>query len=206
MRHASDDLPQDAARARLDAWRADGCDRIDPLRFGLIDALHRRANAHSGAARRVIDTRLHALLEDYAARIEQARGAASNQAPAAPLPSPFAALSLDKVRTARSAPPAAVLDYFRELWSKLSADRQVQVSLDSVPKNAGPLNSSSLVHRALLQMRDISPDYLRHFLGYAETLSWLDDLQRGDPATTAAKEAPRAAAAKKPKRGTRTAR
>uniref|UniRef100_UPI00197FFD23 DUF2894 domain-containing protein n=1 Tax=Burkholderia sp. Ac-20379 TaxID=2703900 RepID=UPI00197FFD23 len=140
----------------------------------------------------------------------RARGAANapSHTPAAQSAqssNPFAALALDKARTARSAPPAAVLDYFREIWSKLSADRQVQASLDSVPKNAGPLNSSSLVHRALLQMRDISPEYLRQFLGYADTLSWLEDLQRGDPAVAAAKEAPRAAAAKKPKR-TRTAR
>ncbi|HAP25467.1 MAG TPA: hypothetical protein DCR74_07495, partial [Achromobacter sp.] len=34
------------ARAVLDAWRASGADRVNPLRFHLIDALDRRAAAY----------------------------------------------------------------------------------------------------------------------------------------------------------------
>jgi hypothetical protein len=44
-----------------------------------------------------------------------------------------------------------------------------------VPKNAGPLNSSSLVHRSLSLMREVSPEYLQHFLGYLDSLAWLED-------------------------------
>ncbi len=44
--------------------------------------------------------------------------------------------------------------------------------LDHVPANAGPLNSSSLVHRSLALMREVSPGYLRHFLSYVDALAW----------------------------------
>ncbi|WP_437176686.1 DUF2894 domain-containing protein [Burkholderia glumae] len=77
----------------------------------------------------------------------------------------------------------------------------MQRSLDRVPKNAGPLNSSSLVHRALLLMRELSPEYLRQFLVYADALSWLEDLH--GEAATAHREAPRAKAGA-PKQARRT--
>ncbi|MGD7298559.1 DUF2894 domain-containing protein, partial [Ralstonia pseudosolanacearum] len=35
------------ARAMLDAWRARGADRLDPVRFHVIAALDRRAAGHS---------------------------------------------------------------------------------------------------------------------------------------------------------------
>ncbi|CAJ3399657.1 chemotaxis motB protein [Burkholderia pseudomallei] len=76
-----------------------------------------------------------------------------------------------------------LLDYFRETWSKLSADSQLRASLEQVPKNAGPLNSSSLVHRSLSLMRELSPEYLRQFLSYVDALSWLQQMN-GDEAAT----------------------
>ena len=53
-------------RQRLDAWRAQGADRVDPVRFALIESLARRAGAHEGLARRLLDERLSGLVEDYA--------------------------------------------------------------------------------------------------------------------------------------------
>ncbi|ALK34025.1 DUF2894 domain-containing protein [Burkholderia plantarii] len=184
-----------AIEARLAAWRAHGADRLAPVRFAALDALARRASTHAGAARRVLDARLDARLADYAAIVERAathEPVTAAPAEARPARHAFAALRDDVARAARRGPPAELLDYFREVWSKLSADQQVQQSLDRVPKNAGPLNSSSLVHRALLSMRELSPDYLRQFLAYADALSWLEDLH-GDAASTQ-KEAPRATA------------
>ncbi len=201
-----DDVTADAGsvRSRLDAWREQGLDRLDPLRFGRVEALVRRASGRDGTTRRVIDARVDVLMAEYA-RIVELGAVVSGDADASveATPSAFAALAsvLDPKRVARTGPPASVADYFREIWSKLSADRQVQQSLDSVPKNAGPLNSSSLVHRALWQMRDISPEYLRQFLAYADTLAWLEDLQGGPAAMLPVKDAPRAAAKKTVKRG-----
>ncbi|MFC4702640.1 DUF2894 domain-containing protein [Paraburkholderia caffeinitolerans] len=200
------------ARATLDGWRAQGADRLDPVRYALIDALDRRASTHAGAARRVLDARIDGLLADYAGAIERAAlHAASNPPAHAENASPQDASARGTSLTAhignadhlaRSGPPAELLDYFREVWSHLSADQQVQQSLDQVPKNAGPLNSSSLVHRALLLMRELSPGYLRQFLAYADALSWLEDLSAA--MAPAPKETPRASAAKEgAKKGTR---
>ena len=64
--------------------------------------------------------------------------------------------------------------YFRNTWSKLSADKQVTKALDQAPKNAGPINSHRLVLQSLALMRDISPDYLNRFVSYVDTLLCLD--------------------------------
>ncbi|AIO84831.1 DUF2894 domain-containing protein [Burkholderia pseudomallei] len=230
-----------AARAQhtLDAWRERGADRLDPVRFRFIDALRRRAAAHGGDARRLLDARLATLIDAYAADLRRAESngdaceCAGAPAPApasstSPAPTPAApsttttspatsspgepargplAALLDYIgsreRPTASAPdetraaPASstasgrvalraepeLLDYFRETWSKLSADSQLRASLEQVPKNAGPLNSSSLVHRSLSLMRELSPEYLRQFLSYVDALSWLQQMN-GDEAAT----------------------
>jgi hypothetical protein len=62
----------------------------------------------------------------------------------------------------------------RSTWSKMSTQKQVLQALALAPKNAGPINSHSLVLRSLALMRDISPDYLNRFVSYADTLLSLD--------------------------------
>nr|WP_063583457.1 DUF2894 domain-containing protein [Achromobacter ruhlandii] len=91
-------------------------------------------------------------------------------------------------------PDMPVLDGLREIWSGLSADRQVRQSQEQVHKNAGPLNSNQLVHRALSLMRELSPGYLQQFVTYTETLAWMEQVIA---ATPPAKEAPSAAPTKK---------
>lgn len=198
------------AQTLLDAWREQGDDRLDPLRFHFIDALARRAATHEGEARRVLDARLSTLLEAYAADLAS-RGASTAQAseraavPCKPTRGPLAELvdylaSHPQAGDERVALSAAVrselkaLDYFRETWSKVSAEKQVRVSLEQVPGNAGPLNSSSLVHRSLSLMRELSPGYLQQFLAYVDALSWMEQITGG---TLPVKDAPRAASAKK---------
>ena len=67
---------------------------------------------------------------------------------------------------------------FREVWSKIAADKQVDQALVRGPENAGPLNSHMLVLRSLALMRSLSPDYLRRFLSHADSLLWLDQAQQ----------------------------
>ena len=205
-----------SARATLDAWRERGADRLDPMRFRFIDALERRSAAHSGAARRVLDERLAALLGAYAGDLEGAEFKAEDAASAGNAASSREGLkdlvayiaanhasSEDGGASAgnparpmpRSYPELAILDEFREIWSRVSTDRQLRQSEHQVPKNAGPLNSNILVHRSLSLMREVSPGYLRQFLSYADALSWLEQLTA--VAAPPAKEAPRAASAKK---------
>lgn len=51
----------------LDAWRQRQAERLDPLRFRFIEALARRVDAHHGQARHLLEQKLSALLDAYAA-------------------------------------------------------------------------------------------------------------------------------------------
>jgi hypothetical protein len=62
-----------AALGQLERWRAQGADRIDPVRFALLDALAARTQAQTGATRALLEARLAALLAEYRIRVEQAR-------------------------------------------------------------------------------------------------------------------------------------
>jgi hypothetical protein len=204
------------AQATLDGWRQRGDDQLDPMRFHLIEALNRRACAHLGEARRLLNDRLSQLIEAYAADLERAAvqdpEAASVVTATASAGSALAGLNeyavnrhaqltqashgetvnASAVATQRASyPELAMLDYFREVWSSVRTQKQLRQSFDQVPDNAGPLNSSSLVHRSLSLMRELSPGYLQQFLSYVETLSWMEQLNIG--AAPAEKEAPRAA-------------
>ena len=74
----------------------------------------------------------------------------------------------------RPAPEARTLQFFKRTWSRLSADQRLAQSRAALPDNAGPLNSQHLVHRSLVLMRELSPEYLEHFVGYIDALQWLE--------------------------------
>jgi hypothetical protein len=207
------------ARTTLDAWRERGADRMDPIRFHFIEALDRRAAGHSGEARRLLDERLAKLIEAYAIDLERAASKAGDTDAKAssgePARGTLAGL-IDYIAshapvdgdglTAGSATPRPssypeleALDYFRETWSKVRSEKQLRQSLKKAPGNAGPLNSSSLVHRSLSLMRELSPGYLQQFLSYVDALSWMEQMNGGG--ALPAKDAPRAASAKKNTRG-----
>ncbi len=142
------------ARLMLDAWRERGADRLDPVRFHFIEALERRAAGYDGEARRLLDGRLCGLLETYAKDLESAASRTGDAAGAAASRGEVAGGALaelvDHIAThacgdgdgstavngaARkpSYPELEVLDYFRETWSRLSAERQLKRSLAQVP-------------------------------------------------------------------------
>ncbi|WP_321918649.1 DUF2894 domain-containing protein [Burkholderia cepacia] len=191
-------------RATLDAWREQGADRLDPVRFLRIDALERRAAALEGNARGLLDARLATLIEGFAAvvaRADEAKAAASGTAQAddavgrgPSLAALVERLGRDAQADRRGLDPELV-DYFRTMWSKVRTEQQYRQSLDQVPRNAGPLNSNSLVHRSLATMRELSPEYLQQFLSYVDALAWLEDLAGGGAQPE--KEAPRAKTVKK---------
>jgi hypothetical protein len=184
-------------RSTLDAWREGGADRLDPVRFHFIDALDRRAASHSGEARRILDDRLSKLIEAYAIDYvndlenaacqtanagEPARGALAGLIAYMTLCAPVDRDDPTAVHTLprrSSYPEMEVLDYFRKTWTKVSTERQFRQSLEQVPGNAGPLNSSSLVHRSLALMRELSPGYLEQFLSYIDALSWMEQMNGG---------------------------
>lgn len=201
------------ARAMLDAWREAGADRVAPVRFQFMDALQRRAAAQGGEARRLLDGKLAALIQAYETELEGAPVDAAEYAPAPasaiPEPGPLAALTAyiaDPGTDARGAadlratyPELQTLEYFRGVWSRVSADRQVRQSQEQVHKNAGPLNSNQLVHRALSLMREVSPGYLQQFLSYTDALMWMEQVHAA--IAPPPKEAAPRAGAKKTARG-----
>ncbi|WP_175698082.1 DUF2894 domain-containing protein [Burkholderia ambifaria] len=207
-------MTDDATHVRetLDAWREQGADRLDPVRFHRLDALEKRAAAFDGDARALLDARLATLLEGFAelvARAGEAAGASETAQAVAQAPARGALgglveqLARDAQADRRGVDPE-LIDYFRTMWSKVRTEQQYRQSLDQVPRNAGPLNSNSLVHRSLATMRELSPEYLQQFLSYIDALAWLEDLAGGGAQPE--KEAPRAKAAKPAKPAAKPAR
>lgn len=179
-----------STQATLDSWRASGADRLDRVRFCFIEALHRRAAGQTGEARRILDARLDELIAAYAADVDRTTATSDASDAKAPADSALAQLLRDiasRQRTdvgeaadggsgpqPRALPELKILEDVRDTWSRVSAEKQLRDALDKVPVNAGPLNSSSLVHRSLVLMHEVSPDYLRQFLSYVDALSWLE--------------------------------
>jgi hypothetical protein len=70
---------------------------------------------------------------------------------------------------------------FRQAWNTAHTLEQVQQALARKPAQAGPLNSHALVVESLALMRCASPEYLRRFLQYAESLQWLEQARAQVP-------------------------
>ncbi|NMK48760.1 DUF2894 domain-containing protein [Achromobacter sp. Bel] len=203
------------AQATLDAWRDSGADRVDPVRFRFLDAMARRTAALDGPARQLLDGRLAALLQAYEDELgTESAGRGDTAAAGAPEvtrsasalaglidyladPDPPGGVSgwtRDTLGLRATYPDVQMLDYFRGVWSRVSADRQVRQSQEQVHKNAGPLNSNQLVHRALSLMRELSPGYLQQFLSYTDALMWMEQMHAATAPTP--KDAARAGAPK----------
>ncbi|CAN7642244.1 DUF2894 domain-containing protein [Variovorax sp. LjRoot290] len=166
----------------IDARRERGDHRFDPVRFRFIEALARRAAAHGGDARRILDDRVAKLLAAYDEDLERAPCADSTTTREGQPHRGALAELVDHVgRHASSYGDSALktLGYFRSTWSRLSADRRLTQSLATVPQNAGPLNSRHLVHRSLMLMRELSPEYLHRFMSYVDALQWVDQANGG---------------------------
>lgn len=87
---------------------------------------------------------------------------------------------------------------FRDTWSRIAAEAQVERAVGRGPENAGPLNSHLLVLRTLALMRDLSPDYLRRFLAQTDALLWLEQAQSRPRAAPTKPRPPRPPRQKKP--------
>lgn len=191
-------MPAETAslHARLDAWRAQGADRVDASRFALMVALAQRALQHDGPVRQHLHARLQELADTYADLLADPPTATStrgtDESPLRQLLEQFAnaprlGASPHPVATAqagatRAPTPAAeltpmpLLDEFQQLWSRIRIDSLLRQCLDGLPEDAGPLHSSVLSYRAMALMREISPGYLQHFIAYADALTWLEQL------------------------------
>lgn len=174
----------------LESLRAEGAERVDPVRFRYLETLAARLPTQPPSVQRVLETRLRTAVLDYAARVPaqpvQAPAALAQAGPAAA--SPLALLNRDLQHRARahggderallndSASPPALpsVQRFGEVWAKIAAEQRVDEAFSRGPENAGPLNPHRLLLRSLALMRNLSPDYLRHFVSQMDTLLWLE--------------------------------
>jgi len=204
----------------IDAWRGRGAHHFDPVRFHYIETLARRASHLGGEVQRLLNDKVAALLATYGDDLERAQCAHDSACrPAATddsgvhqpkrgalaelidhigqhaLFQTHASSAKDAAPGLSSPPELKTLSHFRSTWSKLSAEQRMTQSLARAPANAGPLNSHHLMHRSLMLMRDLSPEYLNLFMSYADALLWLDQVNGA-----AAKDVPRAQGDRKPAR------
>ncbi|MGH8815871.1 MAG: DUF2894 domain-containing protein, partial [Achromobacter pestifer] len=139
------------AQATLDAWRDSGADRADPVRFRFLDAMARRTAELDGPARQLLDDKLAGLLRAYEAALD-ARPAVADEANSADETAPGALAALidylahpdapdgdpawtrDALGLREAYPDVQMLEYFRGVWSRVSADRQVRQSQEQVHK------------------------------------------------------------------------
>lgn len=200
------------ALQQIHALALDGAHQFDPVGFHYLETLASRTGAHQGSVKRILEAKLEAATTAFQARFEQAQG--ERQQPLAP-PTPADPREtlrglVHRLAQDRSAPVLGAAEVhierrpelravrnFRNTWSKLSVNKQVNQALTQAPKNAGPLNSHRVALRSLALMRDISPDYLHRFMSYVDTLLCLE---QGEKPTLSSSKAPAAAdTGKKPK-------
>ncbi|MGS2718291.1 DUF2894 domain-containing protein [Eionea flava] len=62
--------------------------------------------------------------------------------------------------------------YYR-LQHQQRVDQFMDTALNAKPETPGPLNPETLAIRLLSQIHDLSPEYIRHYVTYFDTLQWL---------------------------------
>ena len=181
-----------ALRAQLDAWRASGAERVDPVGFHRLDALARRLASADAPTRARLQPRIDALARAHAATL--ARKAAATPAaidPARPLAALVAECTARRggIAAGTTGPgvpaiehaPLPALQPARQLWNALRTERQLRQSMQQPHEDTGPLNSAHLVNRMSLRMREASPAYLERLIGYVDVLSELEHLLGSRP-------------------------
>lgn len=169
-------------------------------RLRRIEALAARVAGLEGPVRAVLEGRLKALLQDPSPRTPdggppppgpvapasalagltrllaelhtRAGASPTGQRPHAPEP----VFKGDLPSAVIDAAPLPALEAARQTWARLRMDDHLRHVMAEVPDDAGPMHSTVLVHRAIAVMHEAAPDYLQHFLGYADALAALERL------------------------------
>ncbi len=158
---------------------------IDTVRLHRIEALVRRAAAHRGEARR--------LLDDKLARLQAARECVPQVTPPEAADAPRSALAGLLAHIASQDDAAGelkTLHRHRGTWTRLQLDLRVTQALAQVPDNAGPLNTQRLLNQALQLMRNAAPQYLQHLMAHAEALLWVDQARQPGVRKSGARKPP----------------
>jgi len=73
---------------------------------------------------------------------------------------------------------------FRESQEKLSSEKLIRKAIKEGPDNPGPINPHMLAIRSLSTMQSLSPQYLKRFLSYIDTVFWLEQASEGQKPNT----------------------
>jgi hypothetical protein len=171
----------DGAKEAEAAALAEEAAQRDPVGWHYIQVLAERTRTQTGPAQAL----LQAMLSTAVAKLQVRLAAPQNQntLPASSTASPLSALLQDMTAPSAEHPlsPSGQgrmdnprVAQFRQQLGKISVQKQVTQAIAQAPQNAGPINSHMLVLRSLGLMRDLSPDYLNRFMGYVDTLLFLD--------------------------------
>ncbi|AMO22468.1 DUF2894 domain-containing protein [Ramlibacter solisilvae] len=180
---------------RIAALRARGAARLEPVRFHALESLARRLPAQSADVQAVLSGKLQAALGECEQRLAPypaqpappIRPAARRAAPVSPLAplnqqlrAAAAARALGAAGEPHDPDELASAHRFRQAWSRGHTLDRLAQALARRPAQSGPLNSHALVLQSLAMMRELSPDYLRRFVVYAESLQWLEQAATPD--------------------------
>lgn len=156
--------------------------RSDAVRRHYFEVLAHRAQTQPEPVRRALEEKLARAMAEQQPRIERNEIPLDRISYPSPLSDLLRHIAQQAAQDIKNDPPhdeedhtdLKSLRYFRDSWSRLSIDHSVAKALATGPSNAGPLNSHSLIVQSLKLMRDIAPEYLTHFMSYADTLIWLE--------------------------------
>ena len=174
-----------------------GLDCFDPPRLCYLQAMVRRAKTKEHAVGMRLEQKITMALKQYQsdcliARQIDHRRAEIREQPDPSLPTPqkktaaqqIAELTQTINQDDHGASGESNVNGVRELKSlrlfraacvEHDANKLVTQAIKNGPKTPGPLNSHALAVKSLTKLRELSPEYLQHFIAYADTLLWLDE-------------------------------
>jgi len=158
--------------------------QMDPVGWHYIQVLAERTRTQTGPAQALLQAKLNKALAQMQARLPTPPN--TSTPPLSLGPSPLSAL-LQHMAAPSADRPLGTSNHgrmdkprivqFRQQLHRISVQKQVTQAIAQAPQNAGPINSHMLVLRSLGQMRYLSPDYLNRFMGYVDTLLFLESPQ-----------------------------
>jgi hypothetical protein len=179
--------PSDA-QALLQPSKAAEAAQLDPVGWHHIQVLAERTRTQTGLAQVLLQAKLNSALAQLQARLAaQKKQLTPHIQHYSHTPSPLSALLRDMAAPSAERPLSPSghgrmdnprVAQFRQQLGKISVQKQVTQAIAQAPQNAGPINSHMLVLRSLGLMRDLSPDYLNRFMGYVDTLFFLEDSEQ----------------------------
>lgn len=193
-----------SVRPQLDQLRQAGEDRLDPVRFRYLEALEHRLRTRELQHSRHWQKLLQAVRE-YQLKARQARLPSTPRFPPRPsslgsLLEDLAQVPAAKATASQSAVEARVFGDAAGHGPSLTGDRnpgprplkaitrahanqdaqalheRIRRAIEQAPGNAGPMNAHRVVSRAVAEMHTLSPDYMKRFARYTDTLMALEKL------------------------------